>query len=141
MIKTRFWRQRKNHALECRIYAERPEKNFLPSPGKLPCLCFPVHRDDLRIDCGLREGDEVTPFYDPMIAKVIIRVPTREAAINKMRDALAQTRIQGVYTNLEFLLEVLSDPEFEQARMTTRYVENKQALAKKATQATAAIPT
>ena len=75
-----------------------------------------------------------------MIAKVITRGPTREAAINKMRDALAQTRIQGVNTNLEFLLEVLSDPEFAQARMTTRYVELKRERAKKAAQ-TAAVPT
>jgi 3-methylcrotonyl-CoA carboxylase alpha subunit len=119
------------HALEGRIYAERPEKNFLPSPGELSRLNFPAEGSDLRIDCGVREGDQITPFYDPMIAKIIVRGSSREAAIKRMSKALAQIEIWGVDTNLKFLQEVLIDPHFVQAKMTTRYVETRRELVKK----------
>ncbi len=116
-----------SHALECRIYAERPEKNFFPSPGTLETLQFPDQSDDLRIDTGVREGDDITPFYDPMIAKMIASGQNRAAAIARMRRALAKTKISGVGTNLSFLLEVLDDPEFGAANVTTRYVDARQA--------------
>jgi len=120
------------HAIECRIYAERPEKNFLPSPGVLERLGFPQEAAGLRIDTGVREGDRITPFYDPMIAKVIASGADRNAAIARMMDALAEIQIEGVGTNLAFLSEVLADPEFVQAGMTTRYVDNRQARLKAA---------
>ncbi len=113
------------HAIECRIYAERPEKHFLPSPGRLARLRFPPRSPDLRIDTGVREGDRITPYYDPMIAKLICRGRDREAAIARMRRALAGTEIEGVGTNLEFLGSTLDDPEFRRAEMTTRFVETR----------------
>ena len=113
------------HALECRIYAERPEKNFLPSPGLLTKLRFPSATDDLRIDTGVREGDRVTPFYDPMIAKMIASGPDRGGAIARMRDALEAVDIEGVSTNREFLLDVLDDPKFVNVAVTTRYVDSR----------------
>lgn len=115
------------HAVECRIYAERPEKNFFPSPGPLETLQFPETSDDLRIDTGVREGDVITPFYDPMIAKMIASGPDRDAALARMRTALVETKISGVGTNLPFLLEVIDDPEFKAANVTTRYVDARQA--------------
>ncbi len=112
------------HALECRLYAERPEKNFLPSPGRLVRLNFPEATETVRIDTGLREGDSVTPYYDPLIAKLIVSGPNREVAISRMRKALEETHIEGIRTNLMFLREVLADAQFQDADMSTRYVEN-----------------
>ncbi|MGE0611306.1 MAG: acetyl/propionyl/methylcrotonyl-CoA carboxylase subunit alpha, partial [Hyphomicrobiales bacterium] len=120
------------HSIECRIYAERPEKNFLPSPGTLEVLHFPPGADDLRVDTGVREGDRITPYYDPMIAKVIAKGADRGAAIDRMREALSQTEIAGVGTNLAFLLEVLDDADFRDMRVTTRFIETRQARAKQA---------
>lgn len=120
------------HAIECRIYAERPEKNFFPSPGSLETLRFPDESPHLRIDTGVREGDDITPFYDPMIAKIIARGEDRAAAISAMKDALIQTEISGVGTNVAFLIEVLGDPEFQAMTVTTRYVEQRQAQLKAA---------
>jgi acetyl/propionyl-CoA carboxylase alpha subunit len=113
------------HALECRIYAERPEKNFMPSPGTLVLLQFPEQADDLRIDTGVEQGDTITPFYDPMIAKIIASGNDRSAAISRMLLALSETKIEGLGTNLDFLSEVLADPEFANVNITTNYIENK----------------
>ncbi|KAA3630012.1 MAG: acetyl-CoA carboxylase biotin carboxylase subunit, partial [Proteobacteria bacterium] len=77
----------RGHAVECRIYAERPGKNFLPSPGQLDRLRFPREADHLRIDVGVREGDAITPFYDPLIAKLIVRGSDRKDAVTRMRNA------------------------------------------------------
>ncbi|MFC4271338.1 acetyl-CoA carboxylase biotin carboxylase subunit [Sneathiella chungangensis] len=113
------------HALECRIYAERPEKNFMPSPGTLTCLQFPEQTDDLRIDTGVEQGDKITPYYDPMIAKIVASGPDRAAAISRMRTALSQTKIEGPGCNLAFLLMVLTDPDFEKVDITTNYIERR----------------
>ena len=113
------------HAIECRLYAERPEKNFLPSPGTLSRFHLPEQSDDLRIDHGLGEGDTITPYYDPMIAKLIVRGRNRGAAIERMLAALGTIEIEGPSTNLEFLKQVLSDPVFRDALPTTRYVEER----------------
>ena len=120
------------HAIECRIYAERPEKNFFPSPGSLETLRLPEESPHLRIDTGVCEGDDITPFYDPMIAKIIARGEGRAEAISAMKDALLQTEISGVGTNVAFLIEVLGDPEFQAMTVTTRYVEQRQARLKAA---------
>ncbi len=111
------------HAIECRIYAERPEKNFLPSPGELKRFDFPGERAGVRIDTGLRQGDRITPYYDPMIAKVITRGQTRNEAIAHMLRVLDEIKIEGVSTNLEFLSQVLRDRVFCEELATTRYVE------------------
>lgn len=114
------------HAIECRIYAERPEKKFMPSPGTLKTLRFPEQDDSLRIDTGVAEGDKITPYYDPMIAKIISFGSDREAAIARMRRALKETEIDGPGNNIAFLLEVLDDPDFANMNITTGYVEKRQ---------------
>lgn len=122
------WQENYNlngHAIECRIYAERPENNFLPSAGRLTRLHFPKQVDGLRIDTGVGEGDNITPYYDPMIAKFITWGPDRSAAILRMYKALLDTVIEGVSSNLKFLLDVLDDPDFQSARVTTNYVNEQ----------------
>ncbi|GBE44207.1 biotin carboxylase [bacterium BMS3Bbin10] len=113
------------HAIECRLYAERPEKNFLPSPGELTRFDLPREDGNLRIDTGLRNGDRITPYYDPMIAKVITRGKTRGDAIERMLGALGEVGIEGVSTNLAFLRQVLRDRVFREDLATTRYVEGE----------------
>ncbi|MZR32306.1 acetyl-CoA carboxylase biotin carboxylase subunit [Sneathiella litorea] len=114
------------HAIECRIYAERPEKKFMPSPGTLTTLEFPEQTEDLRIDTGVVQGDKITPYYDPMIAKIITSGRDRSAAIARMQKALSETRIEGLGNNLAFLLEVLADPDFGNVNITTNYIDRLQ---------------
>lgn len=116
------------HALECRIYAERPEKNFMPSPGTLTCLQFPEETADLRIDTGVEQGDKITPYYDPMIAKIIAAGPDRASALSRMKAALSQTKIEGPGCNVAFLLKVIADPGFEKVAINTNYIENLPAI-------------
>lgn len=110
------------HAIEARIYAEAPDRGFLPTPGRLARLDLPALEDGLRIDTGVRAGDEITPFYDPMIAKVIAWGPGREAARRRLDDALAATCIAGVGSNLAFLRSVLAHEEFCAGLATTDFV-------------------
>jgi len=95
------------HAFEARLYAEDAPKGFLPATGTLSHLSFPPSAEfraaPLRIDSGVRQGDAVTPFYDPMIAKVIVHGPTRTEALNRLRSALAECHVAGTVTNLAFL--------------------------------------
>src|SRR5439155_420983 len=91
------------HAIEARIYAEDPERDFLPATGKLLDLAFPGETHDVRIDAGVDAGGEITPWYDPMIAKLIVRGPDRDTALARLRRALAETEIAGVTTNVAFL--------------------------------------
>ncbi|MBO0333224.1 acetyl-CoA carboxylase biotin carboxylase subunit [Sneathiella sp. CAU 1612] len=114
------------HALECRIYAERPEKKFMPSPGTLNILEFPDKTEDLRIDTGVVQGDTITPYYDPMIAKVIASGVNRDAAIARMRQALSEIKLEGVGNNIAFLSDVLSDPDFQKVDITTNYIDKQQ---------------
>ena len=94
------------HAVEARVYAEDPERDFIPSSGRLVKLDW-TPRSDIRVDTGVREGDDVTPFYDPMIAKVIAHGESREAAIEALRAALAETVIAGPRTNMHFVHALL----------------------------------
>ena len=110
-------------AIECRIYAERPEKNFLPSPGEITHLRMPQATDGLRIDTGVREGDKITPYYDPMIAKLIVAGEDRGAAIEGVVAALDKTEIEGLSTNVEFLRAVFRDLIFRGSPPTTGYIE------------------
>src|SRR5437016_12477455 len=91
------------HAIEARIYAEDPERDFLPATGKLLHLAFPADTRDVRIDTGVEAGGEITPWYDPMIAKLVVRGPDRETALARLGRALAETEIAGVTTNVAFL--------------------------------------
>ncbi len=98
------------HAVEARVYAEDPERGFIPSSGQLKRLAWPEH-DGIRIDTGVREGDEVTPFYDPMVAKMIAHAPTREEAMALLQSGLAETVVAGPRTNLNFVHTLLDRPD------------------------------
>jgi len=111
------------HAIEARLYAEDPAKGFLPSIGTLERLHLP---DDVRVDSGVREGDAVTPFYDPMIAKLIAYDETREGAAAKLAHALASTQIAGVRTNAAFLIRCLRHPDFLKGEIDTGFIEHHQ---------------
>ncbi|MEO1424331.1 MAG: biotin carboxylase N-terminal domain-containing protein, partial [Pseudomonadota bacterium] len=108
------------HAFEARIYAEDVPKGFLPAIGTLTHLSFP---DDARADSGVRAGDTISPYYDPMIAKLIVHGPTRGAALNMLHRALSGTRIAGSVTNLAFLAQLCRDPDFAQGDVDTGLIE------------------
>jgi 3-methylcrotonyl-CoA carboxylase alpha subunit len=111
------------HAVEARLYAEDPEKGFLPSTGKLWALRFPDEGDGLRIDTGVRQGDEVTPFYDPMIAKVIARGASRDEALDRLSAALGETLVAGPKTNLAFLKSLCDVPAFRAGDFDTGFID------------------
>jgi 3-methylcrotonyl-CoA carboxylase alpha subunit len=111
------------HAIEARLYAEDPRKGFLPSVGKLERLRLPEQRDGIRVDTGVREGDNVTVFYDPMIAKVIAWDETRTGAAARLADALAEVEIAGVQTNAGFLVRALRHPDFIAGEIDTAFIE------------------
>ncbi|MCB0366028.1 MAG: ATP-grasp domain-containing protein [Bdellovibrionaceae bacterium] len=112
----------RGHAIECRLYAEDPYKGGIPSTGQLGSYSFP-HGPGRRLEIGFEPGDEVTSFYDPMIAKVIVWDENRPRAIQKMIRTLKDTVIFGVKTNIPFLIEMLSHVEFVEGTMTTKFVE------------------
>jgi acetyl-CoA carboxylase biotin carboxylase subunit len=116
----------KGHAIEARLYAEDPQKGFLPSVGKLERLRFPDGAG-IRVDTGVREGDTVSPFYDPMIAKVIAWDETREGAAARLADALAQTQVAGVRTNNAFLIRALRHPDFITGNIDTGFIARHEA--------------
>jgi 3-methylcrotonyl-CoA carboxylase alpha subunit len=111
------------HALEVRIYAENPDKGFLPSTGKLKRLRFPAAGPHVRIDTGVEEGDEVTPYYDPMIAKLIVWDEDRTRALRRLRGALQQTEVVGVKTNTAFLARIAVNEDFAAADLDTGFIE------------------
>lgn len=111
------------HAMETRIYAENPDNDFLPSIGTLSVLKWPEHTEfkigEVRVDGGVRMGDTITPFYDPMIAKLIVHGHDREHARQLMLQALAAVRTTGVHTNVDFLGRLMRNPAFAQADLDT----------------------
>ncbi|MBU2179309.1 MAG: acetyl/propionyl/methylcrotonyl-CoA carboxylase subunit alpha, partial [Gammaproteobacteria bacterium] len=115
------------HAIEVRVYAEDPDNNFLPATGKLTYLRQPDANRHVRIDTGVVENDEVSPFYDPMIAKLIVWDESRDRAISRMRRALNDYRIAGVKTNLNFLTRLVEHPAFGRAELDTHFIEHHQA--------------
>ena len=116
----------KGHAIEARLYAEDPAKGFLPSIGTLEHLRLP-QGENIRVDTGVREGDAVSPFYDPMIAKVIAWDETRQGAAAKLADALSQTQIAGVATNNAFLIRALRHPAFVSGDIDTGFIARHEA--------------
>jgi 3-methylcrotonyl-CoA carboxylase alpha subunit len=114
------------HAIECRLCAENPAKNFLPSPGRITRLVWPSG-EGVRVDTGVREGDAVTPWYDPMVAKLIVRAPDRPAAIARMLAALEATVVEGITTNLAFLRRVVDHPAFRAGQTLTGFIETHKA--------------
>lgn len=112
----------RGHAVECRLYAERPEKNFLPSPGLISGLQWPKQDDTLRVDTGVRAGDRITPFYDPMVAKLIAHGTDRAQAIARLGQAMDELVVEGLSTNAHFLREVLEDSRLGTGGVTTGFV-------------------
>ncbi len=119
--------RRTGHAIECRLYAERPAKGFLPSPGTLKKFRMPRSGPDVRIDTGVREGEQITHYYDPMIAKIVVHGEDRPRAISKMLSTLAAVQVEGVETNLAFLRNTLAHPEFQSGRVRTNLIEKHRA--------------
>ena len=111
------------HAIECRLYAENPVKMFLPSPGKLETLILPQATDRVRIDTGFSEGDVVTPYYDPMLAKLICSSATRKESLKMMAQALAATKIEGIASNVSFLEKIVSHREFSKGDIFTGFID------------------
>lgn len=114
--------QPRGHAIECRVYAENPYLGGIPSTGKLGMVKWP-DGPGRRFEYGFEKGDEITSFYDPMIAKVIVCDETRLRAIQKMQKVLSESVVFGVYTNIPYLQEILGHPEFIAGSMTTRFIE------------------
>ena len=111
------------HAVEARLYAEDPASGFLPQTGKLHRLAWPEEAQDLRIDTGVEQGATISPFYDPMIAKLIAWGSTREAALNRLARALERTEVLGLRSNLGFLERLVRHPDFVAARIDTGFID------------------
>jgi 3-methylcrotonyl-CoA carboxylase alpha subunit len=115
------------HAIEVRLYAEDPNNDFLPTAGKIDQFIYPAesthfsldYDKGIRMDTGVSDGDEVSPFYDPMIAKLIVWAADRQGAINKLKQALQQTHITGLTTNVRYLEQLISLPSFADAGIET----------------------
>lgn len=120
------------HAIEARICAENPDRNFLPATGTLQVYrkpaCTAFERGEVRIDDGVREGDTISPYYDSMIAKLIVHGTTRDEALARLDAALAQTHIVGLATNVQFLRHVLRTPSFSRANLDTALIQREQAM-------------
>jgi 3-methylcrotonyl-CoA carboxylase alpha subunit len=127
----------RGHALEARIYAENPDSGFLPATGRLLHLALPAAAEfggqdrsppaPVRIDSGIRAGDSITPYYDPMIAKLIVWGTDRAHALARMHAALADFHIVGVANNVDFLSRIVSNPSFAQAELDTGLIERERA--------------
>ena len=112
------------HAIECRINAETPAKDFRPCPGKIRSMYVPGG-PGVRIDSAMYAGYTIPPYYDSMIAKLIVHAPTRQEAISKMRWALAEFLVEGVDTNIDFQLNLLKDEEFEQGKYDNGFLSRR----------------
>ena len=114
------------HAVEARVYAEDPANEFLPSTGRLERVCFP---EGIRVDSGIEAGDAISPFYDPMIAKLISHGPDRQSALAGLQEALSATVIAGPKTNISFLIALCGERSFRQGRFDTHMIgDNLEAL-------------
>src|SRR5262249_20572277 len=114
------------HAIEARLYAEDPARGFLPQTGTLHGLRVPPP-ELARVDIGVRQGDAVTPFYDPLIAKIIAWGEDRSAALNRLRRALAKTPVLGVTTTLGSLARFPAHPEFAAGEVDTGFIDRNHA--------------
>lgn len=112
------------HAIECRINAENPYRNFAPCPGMIDYLLMPSGGIGLRVDSAIYQGYEIPPYYDSMLAKVIVHGKDREEAIAKMKRALYEFVIEGVDTNIEYQNKILNNKKFEKCQYNTSFLEN-----------------
>ena len=110
------------HAIECRINAENPKKNFRPSPGMITDMYLPGGKG-VRIDAAIYSGYTVTPYYDSMLAKLIVHAGSRKEAIRKMRSALGEIIIEGIETNVDYQYEILHPPDFESGDIDIEFIE------------------
>ena len=117
----------KGHAFEARIYAEDTENGFMPAPGPLRHLIFPEENPDqgIRIESGVKAGDEVSVHYDPMIAKIVVWDEDRVKSLAKLRRALTHTQITGLRTNTDFLLRLASSPDFIDGNVYTDFIQDR----------------
>jgi 3-methylcrotonyl-CoA carboxylase alpha subunit len=113
------------HAIEARVYAENPHKNFMPSVGRIKTWRMPVEANGLRIDAGYREGDAVSPHYDAMLAKVIAWAPTRDAAIERLNRGLEESDVRGIVTNIPFLSALVTHPDVRANAIDTGFIERE----------------
>jgi len=113
------------HAIEARVYAENPHKNFMPSVGRIRTWRTPEQSNGLRIDAGYREGDAVSPHYDAMLAKLIAWAPTRDAAIERLNRGLEDTDVRGVVTNIPFLSALVTHPDVRANAIDTGFIERE----------------
>jgi 3-methylcrotonyl-CoA carboxylase alpha subunit len=113
------------HAIEARVYAENPNKNFMPSVGRIRTWRMPVESNGLRIDAGYREGDAVSPHYDAMLAKVIAWAPTRAAAIERLNRGLEESDVRGITTNIPFLSALVTHPDVRANAIDTGFIERE----------------
>ena len=113
------------HAIEARVYAENPQKNFMPSVGRIKTWRTPDAVDGLRIDAGYRSGDAVSPYYDAMLAKVIAWAPTRQAAIDRLNRGLEETDVRGIVTNIPFLSALVTHPQVRANTIDTSFIERE----------------
>ena len=113
------------HAIECRINAENPDKNFAPCPGTIEYLLLPAGGLGLRVDTAVYEGYEIPPYYDSMIAKVIVHGRDRKEAIAKMKRALYEFIIKGIDTNIAFQEKILNHEEYIAGDFDTTFLEEK----------------
>jgi 3-methylcrotonyl-CoA carboxylase alpha subunit len=120
------------HAIEARICAETPDKNFLPATGTLHVYALPecvmFERGTVRVDSGVRAGDTISPYYDSMVAKLIVHAATREEALARLDLALSQTHIVGLNTNVQFLRHVVASPSFAEANLDTALIPREAAV-------------
>ena len=113
------------HAIEARVYAENPHKNFMPSAGRIRTWRTPEQSNGLRIDAGYREGDAVSPHYDAMLAKVIAWAPTRDAAIERLNRGLEDIDVRGIVTNIPFLSSLVTHPDVRANAIDTGFIERE----------------
>lgn len=113
------------HAIEARVYAENPQKNFMPSVGRIKTWRTPEATDGLRIDAGYRSGDDVSPYYDAMLAKVIAWAPTRAVAIDRLNRGLEETDVRGIVTNIPFLSALVTHRDVRANTIDTGFIERE----------------
>lgn len=113
------------HAIEARVYAEEPEKGYLPAIGKISYLHYPEQNQNVRVDSGIVDGDEITTYYDPMIAKLIVWGKNREAALVQMHHALGHFHVEGLGNNIAFLDRIIRCDSFKHARLDTNLIQRE----------------
>ncbi len=114
------------HSLEARLYAENPQQNFMPSSGALDYYCFPTQQPGIRVDTGFRQGDIISVYYDPLIAKLIVWAQDRPAAVEKLQQCLMQTAVAGIHTNLTLLNRIAHHPQFIAGKIVTQFIPEEQ---------------